>query len=240
MNKPLLLLPGLMCDRAVWTEQIAALSAKATCVVPDYGRVDSITAMAQAVLRVAPGRFALAGHSMGGRVALEIVRAASERVTHLALLDTGWQARPAGELGEAEARQRQHLVDLAYASGMRAMGREWVRGMVHPERLGDEILIESILAMIERRTPDGFAAQIRALLNRPDAGDVLQTITCPTLVLCGRQDAWSPLARHEAMAGLIHSSRLEVVEDCGHMSTMERPADVSASLHRWLDRSAQP
>jgi pimeloyl-ACP methyl ester carboxylesterase len=231
----LLLLPGLMCDRTVWAGQIAALSARATCVVPEYGAVDSIAAMAQVALREAPATFALAGHSMGGRVALEIIRSAPQRVTHLALLDTGWQARPAGEVGDAEARQRQHLVDVAFASGMRAMGREWVHGMVHPERLGDESLIETILAMIERRSPEGFATQIRALLNRPDAGDVLGTIACPTLLLCGRQDTWSPLARHEAMAGLIAGSRLEAVEDSGHMSTMERPAQVSAALHRWLD-----
>ena len=237
MSRPaLLLLPGLMCDRTVWAGQIAALSSSATCVAPDYGAVDSIAAMAQAVLRQAPPHFALAGHSMGGRVALEIIRAAPQRVTRLALLDTGWQARAAGEGGDAEARQRQHLVDVAHASGMRAMGREWVAGMVHPERLGDEGLIETILAMIGRRTPEGFAAQIRALLNRPDATDVLGTIACPTLVLCGRQDTWSPLARHEAMARLIDGSRLEVVENSGHMSSIERPEEVSAALHRWLGR----
>jgi pimeloyl-ACP methyl ester carboxylesterase len=235
MSRPMLvLLPGLMCDRTVWECQIASLSASADCLVPGYGGLDSIAAMAQASLSQAPARFALAGHSMGGRVALEIMRTAPQRVTRLALLNTGWQARPSGEPGEAEARQRHRLVDIAYSSGMRAMGRQWVLGMLDPDRLHDETLLESILAMIERQTPDGFAAQVRALLDRPEAGDVLSTIACPTLVLCGRQDAWSPLARHEAMAGSIRGGRLEIIENCGHMSTMEKPAEVTAALHRWL------
>jgi pimeloyl-ACP methyl ester carboxylesterase len=233
-NPVLMLLPGLMCDRTVWDCQIASLSASADCVVPGYGGLGSIAAMAQTSLRQAPARFALAGHSMGGRVALEIMRTEPQRVTRLALLDTGWQARASGEAGQAEAHQRHRLVDIAYASGMRAMGREWVLGMVHPDRLHDETLLESILAMIERQTPDSFAAQVRALLDRPEAGDVLPTIACPTLALCGRQDAWSPVARHQAMVGLIQGGRLEIVENCGHMSTMERPAEVTAALHRWL------
>jgi pimeloyl-ACP methyl ester carboxylesterase len=233
-RQPALLLPGLLCDRAVWAGQLAALSADAACVVPSYGALDSIAAMAQAVLRAAPPRFALAGHSMGGRVALEIVRSAPERVARLALLDTGWQARAAGEAGADEERQRHRLVDLAHSGGMRAMGCDWVRGMVHPQRLDDSALIESILAMLERQTPDIFAAQVRALLSRPDSTGVLASISCPTLLICGRQDAWSPLSRHEAMAVCIPGSRLEVIENCGHMSTMERPAQVSAALQRWL------
>lgn len=234
-RKPtLLLLPGLMCDRAVWAVQVRDLSTDADCMVPSYGALDSIAAMASAVLQAAPPRFALAGHSMGGRVALEIMRGAPERVMRLMLLDTGWQARPDNEAGAAEAQQRRRLVDLAYSGGMRAMGREWVRGMVHPRRLQDIALIEGLLDMIDRQTPATFAAQIRALLDRPDAGDVLPTIACPTMLVCGRQDAWSPLARHEAMAARIPRCQLEVVEDCGHMSTMEQPSQISALMQRWL------
>jgi pimeloyl-ACP methyl ester carboxylesterase len=229
----LLLLPGLLCDRGVWGAQIAALGGDVDCRVPKYHELDSIEAMARSVLSEAPGRFALAGHSMGGRVALEILRADPRRVTRLALLDTGCGARPEAEAGEAEARQRQRLVEIAYSSGMRAMGHEWVPGMVHARRLQDGALIESILSMIERRTPQEFAGQIRALLVRPDASDVLPSIACPTLLLCGRQDAWSPLERHEAMARLIPASRLEVIEDSGHMSPMEQPGQVSAALRRW-------
>jgi pimeloyl-ACP methyl ester carboxylesterase len=235
----LLLLPGLLCDEAVWAGQIAALGESVRCIVPRYHDLDSIVAMAGRVLHEAPPRFALAGHSMGGRIALEVVRTAAERVSRLALLDTGYEARRAGEPGEQEARQRRHLVELARHRGMRAMGVEWVQGMVRPARLADSVLIERILAMIERHTPAGHSAQIRALLERPDASDVLPQIRCPTLIACGREDAWSPLARHEAMAALIPNSQLVVIEHCGHMSTMEQPAAVTAAMRHWLQQGRQ-
>lgn len=227
-------LPGLLCDRAVWEPQIAALSARYDCVVADYGAADSLAAMAQAVLGSAPPRFSLVGHSMGGRVALEVMRTAPQRIAAIALLDTGYQARPEGEAGEAEARARYRLLDIALAQGMRAMGREWVQGMVHPERLQDRALMEAILAMIERKTPGIFAAQVRALLDRPSAEEVLRAIRCPALVLCGRQDHWSPLRRHEAMARMIAGAQLAVIEDSGHMATLERPQAVTAALQSWL------
>jgi pimeloyl-ACP methyl ester carboxylesterase len=229
-----LLLPGLLCDPAVWAGQIAVLHDRLHCLVPDYAELDSLPQMAQAALELAPARFVLVGHSMGGRVALEIMRTAAARVSALALLDTGYQARAPGPPGEEEARARHALVQLAQTHGMRAMGRVWVQDMVPPQRLGDAALIESILAMVERRTPQVLAAQIRALLARPEAADVLPQIRCPTLLLCGRQDHWSPLRRHEAMQHLIGSARLEVIEDCGHMAPMEQPAEVAARLQRWL------
>lgn len=228
-------LPGLLCDRAVWEPQIATLSARYDCVVADYGGADSLTAMAESALVSAPPRFALAGHSMGGRVALEVMRSAPQRVTRLALLDTGYQARAEGQAGEAEARKRYRLLDIALSQGMRVMGREWVQGMVHPERLQDRTLIESILAMIGRKTAGIFAAQIRALLHRPSADGVLRAIGCPTLVICGRQDGWSPLPRHEQMTQMIAGASLTVIEDSGHMVTMERPQETTAALASWLD-----
>jgi pimeloyl-ACP methyl ester carboxylesterase len=186
------------------------------------------------VLESAPPSFSLIGHSMGGRVALEVMREAPRRVRCLALLDTGYQARSEGEAGEEEARRRYRLLDIALSQGMRVMGREWLQGMIHPDRLQDRALLEAILAMIERKTPGIFAAQIRALLDRPAAGEVLRTIQCPTLLLCGRQDGWSPLARHEEMAKLVAGARLAVIEDSGHMVTMERPEKVTAQLESWL------
>ena len=230
----LLLLPGLLCDADVWASQIAAMGGSTTCIVPRYHDLDSIVAMSARVLSEAPPRFALAGHSMGGRVALEVVRAAPQRVSRLALLDTGFEARPTGEDGEREARRRRHHVELARDFGMHAMGEEWLRGMVHPARLADNALLARILAMIERHTPEEHSAQIRALLDRPDAGDVLARIRCPTLVACGREDAWSPLARHQAMAALIPNCQLAVFENCGHMSPVERPDEVTAALRGWL------
>jgi len=229
---PLLLLPGLLCDDAVWIDVRERLVAP-TLPTPDYGMADSIDAMADVALQGAPERFIAVGHSMGGRVALEIQRRAPQRLAGLALMDTGFRGRAAGEAGERERDNRHALLAKARQEGMRAMGGTWLQGMVHPERLGDDALIDAILAMIERKDPDTFTAQIDALLARPDATAQLAGIACPTLLLCGRQDAWSPLERHEEMVGLIPGSRLEVIEEAGHMSPMERPAAVARALDHW-------
>lgn len=233
-NPSLVLVPGLLCDSTVWVPQAAALRDLAEIHIAEMFECDSLGAMAEAILEAAPASFALAGHSMGGRVALEIVRRAPERVERLALLDTGYQALPQGEAGESEAAGRHRMVALAREMGMRAMGLTWVRAMVHPSRLSDAALMASILDMIDRRTPEFYAAQIRAMLGRPDATALLPQIRCPTLVLCGRQDTWSPLERHRRLAALIPASTLTIIEDCGHMSTLEQPDGVNAALRWWL------
>lgn len=230
---PLLLLPGLMCDEATWSPLYPWLSAAGDCVSLQHGLADSVEAMAAQVLRLAPPRFALAGHSMGGRVAIEVWRQEPERVLALALLDTGYQARAAGPKGEEEAAKRHALLAVARRDGVRAMAQQWVQGMVHPERLRDAALVESVVAMFERKTPEVFAAQIAALLARPDATPTLRTVHVPTLVLCGRQDSWAPVAQHEAITALVPGARLVVVEDAGHMSPMERPQPVAQALLDW-------
>ncbi|VVE86650.1 alpha/beta fold hydrolase [Pandoraea bronchicola] len=234
---PLLMLPGLLCDQVAWAAT-AALLPQYDCRVPAWGALDSIEAMADHVLAsTSEPRFALAGHSMGGRVALEVVRRAPQRVTHLALLDTGYQALPDGEAADKERSGRAALLARAREAGMRAMGQVWATGMVHPDQIGTP-LFDAILDMIERSNPDQFAAQIHALLGRPDATSLLGEVRCPTLVLCGRQDTWSPLARHEIMAALMPDAVLHVVEHSGHMSPMERPQDVADAMHAWLARPA--
>lgn len=235
MSEPaLILIPGLLCDESVWSHQAAALAGLADIRISDHGLLDSLGTMAERVIDHAPARFALAGHSMGGRVALEVLRRARERVTALALLDTGYQPRPAGQAGEQEAAERLRLLHKARTEDMRAMGWDWMQQMVHPDRLTDRPLVGQILDMISRRTPEQFEAQIRALLNRPDAGPLLPQIKCPTLILCGAQDAWAPVERHQSMAAVIPGSSLTVVPDCGHMSTLERPEAVSDALREWL------
>jgi pimeloyl-ACP methyl ester carboxylesterase len=236
MQQPaLLLLPGLLCDDAVWNAQRASL-ADFECIVPNYGMADSIHQMARLALdSVAAPRFSLAGHSMGGRVALEIVRIAPQRVERIALLDTGMDPIAQGEAGRREIDGRMALLTTARTHGMRVMGEQWARGMAHPDRLHTPVF-EHILAMIERKTPDEFAAQLEALIHRPDARAVLSALQCPTLLLCGRQDGWSPLSRHEEMHRLCPASALVVVEDSGHMTTMEQPQKVSDALRAWLTR----
>ena len=233
-----MLLPGLLCDRTVWQPQIDALAGRADCVVVNYSSLNSLVGMAKQVLACAPTeKFAMAGHSMGGRIAFEVMRLAPERVERVALLDTSYPALAPGAEGEQERSRRMSLLKIAQTKGMRAMGQVWAHGMVHPKWLNTP-LFESIVQMIERNTPAMYEAQITALLNRPDATNVLGTIRCPTLVLCGRDDSWSPLARHEEIHAAIAGSRLVVIDECGHMATMEEPGAVSNAFVHWLNAPA--
>jgi pimeloyl-ACP methyl ester carboxylesterase len=235
LRQHLVLVPGLSCDEAVWAPQASALADLASVRVAEHGLRDSLDGMAEAIIATAPPRFALAGHSMGGRVALEVMRRAGRRVSGLALLDTGYTPLPAGDAGRREAEGRQELLELAQREGMRAVGRRWLRiPMIHASRVGDQALIDAILDMFERHTPAQFAAQVHALLTRPDATDVLGKVSVPTLVLCGREDAWSQLAQHRAMAAMIPGSMLVSVPECGHMATLERPDSVNRALRGWL------
>ncbi|MEO6080603.1 MAG: alpha/beta hydrolase [Steroidobacteraceae bacterium] len=233
-TESLILVPGLLCDDAVWRQQVATLGLGRHIQVAEHALADSLGAMADRILDSAPPRFALAGHSMGGRVALEVVARAPQRVSRLALLDTGYEGLAPGEAGERERAGRLRLLEIAQRDGILTMGKDWAHGMVHPARLTDSALMGSIHAMIARATAAQFEAQICALLARPDRAAMLETLRMPTLVLCGRDDSWSPLARHQDMARRIKGSRLVDVPDCGHMSTMERPEAISDALLAWL------
>lgn len=225
------LVSGLLCDETVWVAQRAALERDGhNVVVPTLWGLDSIPDMARAVLEtVETQRFLLVGHSLGARVALEVVSQASERVLALALLDTGIHTvRP----GEAE--KRKELTDLAHSEGMVALAARWLPPMMSPARVNDVPLMQSLTSMVCRASPDIFERQIRALLDRPDASIVLPQITCPTLVACGRQDTWSPFSQHQEMARLIGGARLEVIEASGHMSLVEAPKAVSDLLASWV------
>jgi pimeloyl-ACP methyl ester carboxylesterase len=220
------LLPGLLCDETIWSGQRDALGESADVVIPDFRYVNSIPAMAKLVLDAAPKRFSVAGHSMGGRVALEVFRMAPERVERLALLDTGVHPRAAGE-----ESKRGELVDLARSHGMAALAARWLPPMLHPDH---STQLQPLTEMVMHSTPETFANQQRALLDRPDARAILPSIQCPALVLCGRQDAWSPVSQHEEIAAAIPQAKLIIVDDCGHMSPAEQPAAVSNALRDWL------
>lgn len=215
-----------------------ALADVAVCTCADYGALDSLPAMADAALRAAPDRFSVAGHSMGGRVALEIYRRAPERVAGIALLNTGYLPLAAGAAGEEEKRKRGELVSLARSEGMRAMLQRWLPPMIDARRIHDTALVNAIIEMMSRKTPDIFEGQVRALLARPDATTVLEAIHCPALLITGREDGWSGPAQHQAMATKVRGSELVIVPDCGHMSTLERPLEVSAALRGWLAKTA--
>ena len=224
-----------MCGDAFWQPLLAALPSSIRCWAVDYGDADSLTAMAQVVLAAAPTTFALAGHSMGGRVALEVVRLAPARVEKLILKDTGYLPRAPGEKGETEKAGRMALVSIARSQGVRAMCAEWVKAMVHPDRLNDAALLEAITVMFEQKSADRFARQQNALLGRPDASDVLASLNMPCLIFCGRQDGWANVAQHEAMRALATHADMCIIENAGHMVLMEQPEPTVAAILNFLE-----
>lgn len=228
MSRPsLLLLCGLLCDRTVWRHQADGLAALANVQVHDFRSHDRIEAMAASVLAAAPPRFALAGHSMGARVALEVFRQAPGRVERIALLDTGIHTVQPGERDKREA-----LVALARSQGMRALADAWLPPMLH---LDSPALYAELRAMVERMTPDDFAGQVEALLQRPDPQPLLASLPRPVLVGVGEHDRWSPPAQHAAMAAMIGDTPVAVFPDAGHMAPCEHPAAVTTALRDWLD-----
>lgn len=229
LSAPLLLLPGLLCDATIWSEQIVDLADFAELRVVDYGGACSIHAMATCVLAQAPPCFSLAGHSMGARVALEVLQIAPERVERLALLDTGVHGvRP----GEAE--KRRALAEIGRREGMEALVDAWLPPMVHPERREDAAVMAPLREMCLRAGLATYEKQMEALLNRPDVQSLLPTIACATLIGVGAQDEWSPVEQHREIAAAIEGSELVVFEHSGHMAPFEAPGQVSDALCRWL------
>ena len=229
----LYLLPGLLCDAYTFEHQKHALEGEFDVRVLDFFGLDSMTAMAQRVLDEAPARFSVCGFSMGGRVAMQILRLAPERLERLCLLDTG--IVPAGP-GEAE--KRQVLVDLAHKEGMDAVVTAWLPPMLHPDRRNDPAFMGPLGDMVRRATPEIFEKQIRALVNRPDPTPLLPTINFPTVVAVGRQDEWSTVEQHEDFAKLIPGAKLVVIEDSGHFTPVEQPEALTAILRDMMAMTA--
>ncbi len=226
---PLVLLPGLLCDADLWRHQTTHMAEVATVRVMDLTGADSLGGMVEALLGAAPAAFALAGLSMGGYVAMEVMRRAPDRVTKLALLDTNARA----DKPEAMER-RKGLMEIAAKGGFDRVMPIMLPNLVHPDRLDDVELVGRMKGMAGRVGPEAFARQQVAIMNRPDSRPDLPAIRCPTLVLCGRQDLLCPVESHAEMVDVIPGARLAVVEDCGHMSTMEQPQAVTALLRDWL------
>lgn len=229
MTEPLLLLPGMMCDARLFGPQVEAFSPDRDVRVGDIGGAHDMDAIAAQVLARAPDRFALAGLSMGGIVAMAIMAAAPERVTRLALLDTN----PRAELPEVKARRAPQM-EAVRNGGLERVMREELKPNYLVDSPRKPAILGLCMAMALELGPEVFERQSVALRDRPDRQDALRAVSVPTLILCGRHDALCPVERHEMMHGLIPGSDLVIVEEAGHMPTLERPAETTAAMARWL------
>jgi pimeloyl-ACP methyl ester carboxylesterase len=226
---PIVLVPGLNCSARLYADQIPALWPFGPVMVADHTRDDSMTAIATHILAAAPPRFALAGLSMGGYIALEIVRQAAKRVARLALLDTGSRAEV-----PAQTPKRIPLMELARSGRFDEVPERQFPVFVHRDRYGDERLKAIVRQMAEETGPEAFLRQQAAIIGRKDARSGLATITCPTLVLVGDGDELTPPLLSEEIAAGISGARLVVIPECGHLSTLERPQAVNAALVAWM------
>ncbi|RNB89170.1 alpha/beta fold hydrolase [Brevibacillus nitrificans] len=227
---PLILLAGTLCNSLLWQHQKEHLSDIAEIFEGDVTRDRSIQAMASTVLRQAPEQFALAGLSMGGIVAMEIMRQAPERVKKLALLDTNAYPPRSDQISNWE-----RFIQMAKNDQfIEITTRYLLPGLLHPQHLQNKQLVETVIQMADSIGPEAMINQMTALMTKPDARDVLTTITCPTLVATGREDASCPLQAHQEMADLIPQAKLVIFEQCGHLSTLEQPQAVTAVLRYWL------
>jgi len=227
----LLFLPGLACDARIYAPQLAAFPDSRA--VDGYGAADSLAAMARMALQQAPDSFDLLGHSMGGRVALEVFRLAPARVRRLALVSTGVHS-----LREGEAVKRRALQAIGWNHGFAKLIDTWLPPMVaEPNRANPEIY-EPLRQMNIEAGQEVFDAQIHALLGRAEMESLLPQIACPTLVMTGELDTWAPPAQHQAIAAAIPHSELVIVPGAGHMIQLEAPAAVNSAIARWLERPA--
>ena len=229
MKQNVLLLPGLLCDASLFTEQVTVLSAMATVEVGDLTIAETISEMAASVLKAATAeRFVLVGLSLGGYVAFEIIRQAPERVAALVLMDTA--ARP--ETADAQAK-REALIELA-DSDLDAVTEQLLPRLSHPDRMNLPAVRGVIQSMASGLGKEVFVRQQRAIMARPDSLPTLAAITCPTLVICGRDDLITPPDLASEMAKGIRHAELKIIEQCGHLSTLDQPEEVSQILSDWI------
>lgn len=227
---PVLLLPGMMCDARLFFPQIASLSGRRAVMTCPMGGADSMGVLAQEILAAAPPRFALAGLSMGGILAMEILRQAPERVERLALLDTN----PRAELDTVKARRTPQM-EAVKAGRLREVMRDEMKPNYLVESPRKQEILDLCMDMALDLGPEVFLNQSIALRDRPDQQETLRAYKGPSLVLCGRHDALCPVERHELMHDLLQNSRLEIIENAGHLPTLEQPEQTTAALIRWLE-----
>lgn len=228
----LVMLPGLSNDSRLWQHQSAGLADVAHVWTGDLTKADSITAMAVSVLENAPvEQFVLAGMSMGGYVALEIMRQEPTRIQGLILLDTS--ARPDTLAGSENRRTAIARAETDFQTVI----DELMAKQLHPAHLDNQVLVGLVNDMAISLGKDTFIRQQYAISNRIDSLPFLSHIKCPTLVICGRDDAITSLAVHEEMVSAISGADLVIIDECGHLSPLEQPSKVNEGISQWLLRA---
>ena len=230
MLEPLLLLPGMMCDARVFTSQIATFSVDRPVMVAPLTGLASIAGLAENILAQAPPRFALAGLSMGGITAMEIVRQAPERVSRLALMDTNPLAEP-----DQRAAERAPQIERVLAGGLRQVIRDEMKPGYLADGPNTGHILDLCMAMAEALGVEVFVNQSLALQRRRDQSDTLRAVQVPALILCGVDDSLCPLEKHQMMRDLIPGARLAVIADAGHLPTLEQPEHTNRELNQWLN-----
>lgn len=229
MREPLVFLPGMMCDARLFQPQIAEFSRDTPVMVMPLAGENTIRGLVKNILDTAPPRFALAGLSMGGIVAMEVIRLAPDRVTRLALMDTN----PRAELPEV-ASNREPQKQAVRNGDLRTVMAEEMKPNYLVDGPHKPAILKLCMDMAEDLGPDVFISQSEALAHRPDQQDTLKAVTVPTLILCGRGDILCPIDRHELMHALIPHSQLVIVDGAGHLSTLEQPQLTNKVLRRWM------
>ena len=226
---PLLFLPGLLNSSKIWRDQVEKLADLTTSIVGDLTVADSISGLAEAVLADAPDRFALAGLSMGGYVAFEIIRTAPDRVERLALLDT--TARP--DAAEQSAK-RTVLVAQTRSEGLDPVIPQLLPGFLSPDGAQDPAMVQAVSEMAHEVGAEAFGRQQSAIMGRPDSRPDLPGIACPTLVIVGAEDTMTGGEIAQEMVDGIPGAVLAEIPNAGHLSPLENPEAVTAALREWL------
>jgi pimeloyl-ACP methyl ester carboxylesterase len=221
-----------LTDERLYARQLAVLEPDFECKVFAFRDHDTLGAMAEELLARTPRRFTLIGLSLGGYLSFEILRRQPQRIERLVLMDTT-------ALADTPARRAGRDADIAKVreGGIDALIPELAPRWMHPEHARRPDLLKLMADMARSIGAQGQLNQQRAMMARPDSHDDLARVAVPTLVLCGRQDPVTPVADHEAMAARVRGARLEIIEDCGHLSTIERPDSVNGLLVDWLRAS---
>lgn len=233
MPEKLIMIPGTLCDSTLFQHQLERLKSVAECYVASNTSSDSLEEIAKNILNKYQGKLTILGLSYGGIIAFEIVRQAPERISKLILLNTTHKVP--SEQGKITF---QKFIGMAFLGEFHKITKDYLLdAMLHPENAKNQALRDAVVNMSINVGVDGFYNQVKAQLNRPDSTKDLANIKCPTLIIVGKEDIVCPLALHEEMNKSIPNSTLKIIENCGHLSTLEQPKKVNNTIINWWNNN---